>query len=323
MSGWRSDSSASPLRAVGVRTAYLDIPAAVRDWVEQELGSTVVEAVTQPGGMSPGCAARLRLADGARVFVKAVGSNLNPRTPGLHRSEVRVLRSLPPVGYRAPLRAAYDDDDWVAMILDDVQGRHPNWSDASDIARVASAVERQTEELTPAPPGLDLTPAADMALRWRNTLRAATPDELAVLPPWLTRDLARAEELLDLLPQWLAGDTMCHWDIRNDNLLIRPDGSVVIVDWGQARRGPAWADIAIFALEWAETTRFDEILATSRFAASVDGDALTALLLGVGVHSALMAASPAPPGLPTMPAFQRREGARFLAGARRRLSLAP
>lgn len=316
-------SGSSPLRAVGVRTDYSDIPAAVRDWVEQQLGSPVVATATQPGGMSPGCAARLRAADGSRAFLKAVGSEPNPQSPDLHRSEVRVLGSLPPVDYRAPLRAAYDDGDWVAMILDDVEGRHPNWSDVSDIAGVASAVERQTEELTPAPAGLALTPAADMALRWRSTLREATPDERTALPPWLARDLARVEELLDLLPQWLAGDTMCHWDIRNDNLLIRPDGSVVIVDWGQVRRGPVWADIAIFALEWAETPRFDDILAASRFGASVDGDVLTALLLGVGVHLTIMATSPAPPGLPTMPEFRRREGARFLEGARRRLALAP
>ena len=82
---------ASPLRAVGVRTPYADIPAQVRHRVESRLGSPVVASITQPGGMSPGCAARLRLANGGRAFVKAVGASLNPQSPDLFRAEIAVL----------------------------------------------------------------------------------------------------------------------------------------------------------------------------------------------------------------------------------------
>ena len=80
-------------RAVGVRAAYAAVPPPVRAWVDSTLGSPVVEAREQVGGMSPGCATRLTCADGTRAFVKAVGAELNPDTPGLFRREVGVLES--------------------------------------------------------------------------------------------------------------------------------------------------------------------------------------------------------------------------------------
>ena len=61
-------------RAVGVRVRYADVPATVYAWVEASLGSAVVTATEQTGGMSPGCATRLVTADGTTAFVKAVGA---------------------------------------------------------------------------------------------------------------------------------------------------------------------------------------------------------------------------------------------------------
>ena len=68
-------------RAVGVRLPYGAVPAVVRAWVEDELGSPVVAAAEQVGGMSPGCATRLTCADGTRAFVKAVGPSSTPTPP--------------------------------------------------------------------------------------------------------------------------------------------------------------------------------------------------------------------------------------------------
>ena len=86
-------------RAVGVRISYADVPTTVTRWVEETLGSAVVSYADQVGGMSPGCAARLVCADGARAFVKAVGAGLNPHTPVLFRREVAALEL---IGERTP-----------------------------------------------------------------------------------------------------------------------------------------------------------------------------------------------------------------------------
>jgi hypothetical protein len=81
--------------ATNQRLEWIALPASVRRQIEDRLGSPVVETLTQRGGFSPGVAARLRLRDGRRAFVKAVSSSPNPDSPTLHRQEARVAAALP------------------------------------------------------------------------------------------------------------------------------------------------------------------------------------------------------------------------------------
>src|SRR5215469_13891261 len=80
--------------AEGARIAWRDVPQDVRRAIERVCGAPVVAAWTQPGGFSPGVAARVRCADGTRWFVKAATAELNRDTPRLHRQEARVLADL-------------------------------------------------------------------------------------------------------------------------------------------------------------------------------------------------------------------------------------
>ena len=68
--------------ATGERIGWADAPAWLREEVATRLGGEVAAAVTQPTGFSPGLAVRLRLVDGRRAFVKAVGPEPNPDSPG-------------------------------------------------------------------------------------------------------------------------------------------------------------------------------------------------------------------------------------------------
>src|SRR5262245_47698505 len=140
--------------ARGPRMAYDDAPAVVRAWVDRELGSQVVASSTQYGGFSPGVAARLVTASGRRAFVKAVGSELNPDTPTLFRQEMAVMQVLDPLRLaQAPrLYGMYDDGAWVALLLEDIEGRtasHP-WP-RSDAVRVIDAIDELSLALTPSP----------------------------------------------------------------------------------------------------------------------------------------------------------------------------
>jgi hypothetical protein len=71
-----------PPPAEGRRLPWRAIPRHLRGQVEELLGARVVRAQTQPGGFSPGVAARLTLTRGRQAFVKAVG-DLNPAGLGL------------------------------------------------------------------------------------------------------------------------------------------------------------------------------------------------------------------------------------------------
>ena len=46
----------------------------------------------------------------------------------------------------------------------------------------------------------------------------------------------------------MVGDTLVHGDLRADNLLLRRDGSVAIVDWPWASIGPAWLDTVLLSI---------------------------------------------------------------------------
>lgn len=61
------------------RIPWAEVPAEVRASIEGLLGGKVVGAVSQPGGFSEGLAARLRLADGGRAFVKPSSAACSPR----------------------------------------------------------------------------------------------------------------------------------------------------------------------------------------------------------------------------------------------------
>lgn len=303
-----------PPRAAGVRLPFAGLPRRIVDWVEAELGSSIIDAADQVGGMSPGCAARLLMADGARCFLKAVSTELNPQTPELFRHELAVLSTLQQAEYRASLLATYDDGDWVALLLQDIEGRHPDLSSAEDYARVNDALHRQAQELTPSP-----YPAAahfssniqKWVGRWRTDL---SQDPAQYLPPWASLHFDDLVTKLTTLPDRFVGETLCHLDAREDNLLVRSDGTVVIVDWGMARTGPLWLDELVLALNLADQDSFDH------YVRAMPQDAVTDLLIIFGGSQAWRAKQPEQPGLPTMNEYCRNDSQRLLAGAERRLT---
>ncbi|MFE3793718.1 hypothetical protein KHQ06_20575 [Nocardia tengchongensis] len=70
------------LEGVARRDEWPELPEPVREAVADRLGGTVVSAVNQRAGYSHGMASALALADGRRVFAKAVrGWRGYPRWP--------------------------------------------------------------------------------------------------------------------------------------------------------------------------------------------------------------------------------------------------
>ncbi|MGY0022722.1 hypothetical protein ACVHNB_27660 [Streptomyces sp. YJ-C3] len=138
--------------ASGPRTPWAALPERVKQGVADALGAAVVAARTQGGGFSPGVAARVVLADGRRVFVKAVSEDANPVSPRFHRAEAKNAAALPPEVPAPRLLATYDDGTWVALVFEDVAGRQPQvpW-EGGELRRVLEAVERLARTLTPAP----------------------------------------------------------------------------------------------------------------------------------------------------------------------------
>ncbi|WP_298752810.1 aminoglycoside phosphotransferase family protein [uncultured Serinicoccus sp.] len=300
----------------GVRTPWEDLPAPVHDWAARVLGGPVVEAVSQPAGFSPGSADRVRTAEGRRAFVKAVGSRPNPDSPDLHRREARVLRSLAAEGLDlAPALVAHlDDDGWVAVMTEEVEGRHPHapWTGAELEGTLTALTELARHRAPASWPDLSEELSAEFG-SWTR-LRDDPP---ADLDPWLGARLAELHSLSSRTLGRLSGDTVVHTDVRADNLLVGTDGRVRLVDWPWASRGAAWFDASSLLVDvWA----VGEVDLGPHLPAILALGATREDVLGVvvGLAGFLLDASrrPAAPGLPTLRAFQRSRGEAAVAVAR-------
>jgi aminoglycoside phosphotransferase (APT) family kinase protein len=298
----------SPPPAAGVRVHWESLPDSVRRAIEARLGGKVVEAITQPGGFSPGLAARLRTNDGRWCFVKAVSEQANPDTPAMHRREARIVAALPPSIPVPRLLWMYDAEGWVALGFEEVEGRHPgDPCPERDLDLVVAAIKKMSVDLTPSPVATEATAsrAFEHAI---NGWRIAQERDESRLAPWCLRHLSRLADLESRAPLAATGETLLHFDTRADNLLIAGD-RVFVFDWPHARRGAAYVDWLAMApsvaMQGGPTP--DEFM--NRFdlsdVAREDFDAILCSLAGYFVVHGL---DPAPPGLPTVRAFQAAQG---------------
>ncbi|MEU7899490.1 aminoglycoside phosphotransferase family protein [Nonomuraea sp. NPDC049152] len=304
-----SDESNPP--ASGVRLPWEQVPADLRRQVADFLGGRVVEAVTQTGGFSPAAAVRLKLDNGRRAFVKACGSSPNPRSIEIYREEVRIAGALPGQVPAPRLLTSFDTGDWVALVFEDVEGRHPAmpWRD-DELRRVLDAVDGLSAALTPAPiEARTFAETHEMSFTgWRTLLHEDTTG----LDPWALRNL---EALAALEEGWQAaaeGDSLVHADLRADNLLLTDD-RVYVVDWPWASVGAPWIDLVCMlpsvCMQGGPPPQ--DLL---------DGEdpAVTAVLAALTGYFVRNGSLPDPPGLPTVRAFQRAQGVEALAWLRHR-----
>ena len=307
-----------------MRPTWESLPLPVQDAVESLLGFSVARAASASGGFSPGVAARVWGPEGQAAFVKAVSAETNPHSPAIHRDEARFVALLPTDHPSPRLLGWADLDPWVVLALEQVDGREPGhpWTEP-DLAAVVAALDAQA--LVPAHPELPTVfeTHGDVLTGWR-TLR----DEGTPLGDWETRHL---DALADLEAGWEAhgkGDRWLHLDARGDNLLVRPDGTAVLVDWPWSCAGAAVFDAigfvptAVLGGALGPVTDVgaacDALLsrfATGRAAPADQVTTLVTTFAGLMAHHSRL---PPLPGMPTIRAFQRAQGEVALAWLRHR-----
>jgi len=113
----------------------------------------------------------------------------------------------------------------------------------------------------------------------------------------------------------VSGKQLVHFDIRADNVLVRENGTAVIVDWSSACRGAGWLDSLLLALDCAVQggPPPDEVLSAARPAALVPPERLRCVVAALTGYFIDHARRPAPPGLPTVRDWQRHCAAASLA----------
>lgn len=305
---------------MNARVTWAGLPAEVRAGVEAILGDAVVEAVTQPGGFSPGSADRVRLASGRTAFVKAVSGAVNATAAVLHRREASVTATLPPTLPVPQLLGAYDDGTWVALVLTDVDGRHPAlpWTE-TDVELVLAALADIAA--LPLPADLELPRCGDSLrgafMGWEKLRKRP----MEGLEPWAAENLELLVELGRNGTESMAGESLVHGDMRADNVLLTASGAV-LVDWPYASRGAAWLDslsILINVNTDSAVGHAEALLGSRPVFYGVEPQAVTGVLAGWAGYYLDMSRRPDPPGIPTLRAFQRRQADALLGWLRLRL----
>jgi Phosphotransferase enzyme family len=262
-------------RATAVRPGWGELPPALRDAIEQQLGGPVVTATTAGGGFTRGFAAVLTTASGARGFVKAADLAIQHHLAEWYHHEVLVTEALPP-GVPAPRpRWTETAAGWYAVCFEAVDGVMPGlpWRpDELDAALGAWATAAAAlGEPPPALVSLGLPRLADLLRSDLSCWQQAPP-----------RDLAEVGELAELeaaLPEYADSAGLTHCDLRLDNVLIDGSGATWICDWNWVCHGAAWFDTAgLLISAYASGLDADRLFAEHPTAAGAPPDALDAAL---------------------------------------------
>ncbi|WP_144122784.1 phosphotransferase [Catellatospora sichuanensis] len=225
------------------RAAWADAPAPLQAAIADALGTAVTGHTDLRGGMSPGPAAALRLADGRTVFAKAMSVEVRAHNHMLVRRESAVLDVLPE-SVPAPRRlATVAWGPWIALVTTWAPGAAGGlWTDKSidavvDACRTASGHR--------APDGL--RPVAERIFDfdgWERVVVAGPEDE------WEVDYADRAADIAADWARWTAGDALVHRDIRADNTTVDAEtGSATLLDWAYAAAGVPWLDLAQLAAD--------------------------------------------------------------------------
>jgi aminoglycoside phosphotransferase (APT) family kinase protein len=222
-----------------MRLHWEHLPPLVRREVERRLGSPVASATSQDSGFTPGFASRLVGRDGQRLFLKAAHRTAQKAYAAAYAQEVRVLRSLPMDDLPAPALRWWENDleGWTVVAFEDVDGRPPHrpWED-DDVTACLDALAR-VAEVDPDPEPLDLKPLHE--------------DLPTFVTGWDTADyagidwphVAELSELAHAYPELPDAEHFAHLDGRDDNFLVRPDGTALLCDWNWPALAPRWVDV--------------------------------------------------------------------------------
>ena len=270
-----------------MRLEWVHLPPHLRRAIERKIATTVVDSYSCDGGYTPGLASVLLCADGTRHFIKAASIKAQSYAATSYRAEAKRARTLPP-GLPAPrLKWTLDaggEDAWIVLGFEFVEGHNPvrPWRE-DELAAASSMLVETSRQLTPAP-GIGLSTFAEEYAAWPGLWETVLREY---------DDMPGAEQAAALAARFeevTAGDTLVHFDVRDDNLIVRPDGSVVLCDWNFATRGAAWLDsLTLFIGPRGDGIDVEPLLAAHPLLCDVDSesiDIVLALLAGYFLYAA-------------------------------------
>ena len=223
--------------------------------VESLLGARVTQQRAVSGGYTPAVRLVCQTTSGS-VFVKA---GVTPLTAQFVRREIAVYERIDEP-FMPRLRAASAEGDVPVLIIEDLSDC--TWPPPWDTRRVDSLIQQIREmhqRSTTLEPFEQVLGRFDS--QWQSVANAPQP--------FLALGLATAHWLDRALPELIAaealcstaGDSLCHFDLRSDNLCFRGD-TPILIDWNLACRGNPRLDLGFLlpSLAWEGGPKPETIL---------------------------------------------------------------
>ncbi|BDZ51357.1 hypothetical protein GCM10025867_35980 [Frondihabitans sucicola] len=208
------------------------------------------------------------------------------------------------------LLSSYDRDEWVALVLDDIDGRHPGGAlDGSDVGAVLDAFATFPRVERPDQGGLPRVSdeITDEASGWREVLDDGAA---ADLPEWVRQSIDSLESAAAEASTALSGDFLQHLDSRADNVLLDQAGRAWIIDWPWAGVGARWVDGLMYLFDCrvrGESVDTEGVLRSHPLFDGVPESSVDAVLSAMSGGFFAKSRRPAPPNMPTLRAFQKTE----------------
>ena len=103
----------------------------------------------------------------------------------------------------------------------------------------------------------------------------------------------------------LAGNTLNHADLRDDNLLLASDGRFSVCDWNWPAVGPRWADAVCLAISmYGDGLDVEALLAETGLLDRADAEAVDCLLAALTGYFLLWSVAPPNPTSPYLRTHQ-------------------
>ncbi len=290
-----------------IRLGWKFLPPHIRAEVERRCGSPVVSSVSCDAGFTPGLASVLTCADSSRHFIKAAAAVAQRTFADAYREEARILAGLP-ARVPAPRLRWVIDEDWFVLCTEFVDSTQPArpWS-VADLDATLDTCERLAAATTPAPAVLSGKPftqeAADLLPGWDLVSVEDLP------APAGADHLSEAVALAGRCREVLDGDTLVHSDLRDDNVLLRPDGTALFCDWNWPARGADWFDsLAVLIGPRGDGLDVTKVMAERPLLRDVPGEHVDIALALMCGHFLGSATQPVPASSPWLRTAQRWQG---------------
>lgn len=306
---------------------WSSVPPEVQLALAHKLGSPVSEASIAWGGYTPSASFIAQLEDGRRVFIKGAHPGQSSFGVAAFKAEQSIYLEYPQLSGIAPTYICdVQQGDWNLMVLEAIEGGEHlvPWTEAKLVAvfKTIHELSRRIPQPTPDMPRLEKTPEltdlmngragwsvllkADMLKQFYNKFT----DPIAA-KAWFEPILPRLALLECEVNQVGGRHQVLHVDLRSDNLLLRADGTAVLLDWPNLCWGPLVYDLCFFinsvVLEGYATHEELFALAGQVMDTEFEQQDLLRCLANMSGYFAASCVRPEVPALPRLRTFQRQQ----------------